>query len=178
MPTELTAIPIPPNGKADLVVYEKPVGDLRLIRLLPNDPFTRKLFPAFVERCIDFLEVANSDADEIWLGALLYNNFNQATNYIHCLVALNNKDEIRAHAFSYLENNQKLGIHVHVLQIWKSEGSSEIIDEGMKAIEDYARETKCKTITYSADSVAKLRLYQKYGFSLHRVLGKKELKDG
>ena len=143
-----------------------------------QDPFSRKLFPAFVERCLAFIEVTRADTDPIWLGALCYNNFYQANNYIHCLVAVNEKEEIRAHAFCYIENTYQLGTHVHVLQIWKSEGPDDLLQQGMALIEDYAREQKVKTMIYSADSLAKLRLYQRYGFSLHRVYGRKEVLYG
>jgi hypothetical protein len=176
VPDEITAVPIPSNGKIDLpTVFAHPVDNFRVLRLLPSDPFTRKLFPAFIERCQSFIEVFHSDTDPLWLSALISNNAYQNTNYIHCLVALNEKDEIRAHAFSYLENTYLLGLHVHILQIWKSEGSSNLVDKGMELIDEYAREVKVKTIIYSADSLAKLRLYNQYGFSLHRVYGRKEV---
>ena len=104
MSAELTAIPIPSNGKIEL-----PPTGLRVLQLRSQDPFSRKLFPAFVERCLAFIEVTRADTDPIWLGALCYNNFYQANNYIHCLVAVNEKEEIRAHAFSYIENTYQIG---------------------------------------------------------------------
>ena len=92
---EIVATPIPGNGKVQTEqepVFSHPVGPYQVLRLLPADPYTRKLFPKFVDRCIGFVERTGSDTDEIWLGNLLYSNFFQATNYIHCLVVI---DEIQ-----------------------------------------------------------------------------------
>lgn len=149
-----------------------------MFQLKPQDPLGKKLFPAFVDRCIEFIDVHNSDSDPIWMGSLLYNNFYQQTNYIHCLVAVDDKQKLKAHSFSFVENTHKLGLHIHILQIWKSEGGPEIIEKGLELIEEWMRELKLKTVTYNADDLAKLRLYERFGFKLYRVVGKKELADG
>ena len=146
---------------------------LRTAALLPFCRYVEKhpLAASFFDYFIVFSLLARGGIVSRYRGHYAYHN----TNYIHCLVALNEKDEIRAHAFSYLENTYQLGNHVHILQIWKSEGGSEIIEQGMKLIDEYAVETKCKTIIYSADSLGKLRLYNRYGFHLHRVYGRKDV---
>lgn len=173
--TEVIAVPIPPNGKADQVVYAKTVGDFQLFRLRPQDPFTRKLFPAFVQRCLDFTESMNGDTDPVWLGATLYSNFYQGTNFIHCLVAINEKSEIRAHAFSYVDQSDKLGHYINILQVWKSEGGPEILEEGLREIEEWAKELSIKTIINTADTLSRSRLYERYGFRTFRILGRKDL---
>lgn len=175
MNTDLTAVPIPANGKIEPTVYTKPVGQFQLLRLTPQDPFTRKLFPAFVERCLAFTEVMNGDTDNIWLGATLFSNFYQQTNYIHCLVAINDKEEIRAHSFAYVDQSDKLGHYVNILQVWKSEGGSEILEEGLRQVEEWAKELKIKTIINTSDTLARSRLYERFGFKVFRVLGKKEI---
>jgi hypothetical protein len=177
--TEVLQIPIQQNGAIHEPdpVFSYPIEDkYRLFRLDSKDPFTRKFFPSYVERCLKFIDLTNSDSDPIWLGSLLYSNFYQATNYIHCLVAINEQEHIIAHSLCYLENDFKLGIHVHILQIWKSEGGDEIINRGMELIDEYGRQNNCKTIIYAADDLSRLRLYKRYGFNLHRVLGRKDLR--
>lgn len=173
------AIPIPANGKIDPEVYTHPVGEFRVLRLTPQDPFTRQLFPKYVQRCLEFIEVTSSDTDPVWLGSLLYGNFYNQTNYIHCLVGIDEKDNIIGHAFTYMETTPRLGIHGHILQIWKDKGSSDLLEIGLSLIEEWAREAKLKVLVYSADSLAKMRLYNSsYGFKLHRVLGIKHLEGG
>lgn len=176
MSDEIVAIPVPPNGKIEPIVYAKPVGDLRLLQLKPQDPATRKLFPDFVQRCQAFIEVFRSDTDPIWLGQVTYGNFHPGSNYIHCLVALNDKDEIRAHSFAYVEKGDHQELYVNILQVWKSYGPEDLLEEGFKLIEEWARELGVKSIINTSLSVAHSRLYQKYGFDVFRVLGKKELR--
>jgi hypothetical protein len=156
-------------------VISYPAGKYSVLRVLPHDPYTRKLFPEVVQRAIRFIDHSHSDVDPIWLGQHLYGHFHQRTNYIHLLVAVDNA-VIVAHSISYVDVNHNLGNHVVVLQLEKDiPDGNEIVDVGLRLIDEWARGLGLKTIVNCTDSAARVRYFERYGFKpartiLHRVV--------
>jgi hypothetical protein len=148
------------------------------MRVLPHDPYTRKLFPEVVARAIKFVNTRNSDVDCIWLGQHLYGHFHQRTNCIHVLAAISEDGAIVAHAISYVDVNNSLGNHVVLLQIEKdvSDGQ-EIIDVGLRLMDEWARSLNIKTQINCTDSAARVRYFERYGFKPARTIMHREVPD-
>mgnify|MGYP001379916733 FL=1 len=146
-----------------------------VVRIVPNDPAHRKLFPKIVERALGFIDRLGADTDPIWLMNLMVSNFFQATNLLHVVAALDPKGKIVGHTVSCVETRQKLGNVVLILQIEKDCGGSDLIELGQRLILDWARSIGIRTILNESDSRAKSRLWSRFGFREYRIVSRLDL---
>ena len=173
----------PPNGHDKDIVFSHPAGKYQVMRLLPNDPFTRELFPKLVDRAFKFVDTYDTGTDKIWLGNLLYSNFFNKTDLVHVLVALDcNRDCVEesdtgivAHAISYVDTYQKIGPYVQVFQIEKDVAEPGIIEIGWTLMNEWARSLGLKVQMVSTTTEVHERFYQRFGFKRRRILMEREI---
>lgn len=155
-----------------------PAGKYRVMRLLPNDPFTRELLPKVVDRAFAFTDANDTGTDKIWLGNLLYSHFFNKTDLVHILVALDEKQEIVAHAISFVDTYQKVGPYVQVFQIEKDVEEPEIISIGWTLMNEWARSLHLKVQMVSTTTEVHERFYKRYGFYRRRILLERQIPQG
>lgn len=151
------------------------VGKYRIIRLLPNDPFSRELLPKVYARAVEFIDRFGSQTDKVWLGQLLFANFYAQNNFIHVLVLLDDSSAIMAHSISYIEKHESLGNYCHILQVWKDVGDNEILDVGLPMIDEWARSLGISIVMANCADTPHERLYEQKGFKRWRVTVKREI---
>ena len=145
------------------------------MRLLPNDPFTRELFPLVVDRAFKFIDNYNPDTDKIWLGNLLYSNFFNKTDLVHILVAIDENRVIVAHSICYVDTFQKIGPYVQIFQIEKDVPDTGIIELGWTMMNEWARTLGLKVQMVSTTTEVHERFYQRFGFKRRRIIMEREM---
>lgn len=151
-------------------------GAYSVVRLMPNDPSHRKLFPQIVNRAVGFVDRINADSDPIWVGHLLYNHFQQRNNLVHVMAGIDAESKIVLHAISYVETRPKLGNVIILYQLEKDEaGGSDMLNVCFDLVKSWAVSLGIKTLLNESSNRAKTRLWGRYGFSEYRVTSRLDL---
>jgi len=158
-----------------IIVY--PVGDYSIIELKNTEDLPRRLFRRFIDRSMDFIEEYGAHIDPVWLGQLLYNAFAVKSPHVLMLIAYDKEETIVAHITVYPEIYPKLGWVGHILQLEKDVNEPEIMQVGLKLIQEWAKNIGIKTLVNSTESKAHTKLFQSFGFSNFRYIMRKDLKE-
>lgn len=165
------------NGHVQTDAVSAQAGKYQILRLLPNDPFSRELFPKLVDLSFKFVDAYDTGTDKIWLGNLLYSNFYNKTDLVHILVAIDDAHAIVAYSICFVDTYQKIGAYVHIFQIHKTVPQGEIVDMGWIMINEWARALGLKVQMVSTTTEVHERFYQRFGFKRRRILMERNLEE-
>jgi len=139
-----------------------------------------KLLPTTLERVVKFCDNYHMDSDPNYLIAdICADCWNQSPSFL-VLVAIKDSRVI-AHLLASLDMHYGNRIAViQQLEVDKGCGiTKEIFDYGMKIVNDWAKEAKCKTFRIFTRNRALVRIFNRYGFNdTGRVLMTREVDGG
>lgn len=168
------SIPVSLNGKAPTPTGVQ-IGEFVIHEIHRTDQYSRYIFPAFVDRALEFIKKYQSETDPVWLQQLLYNAFQHDLESVKLLCAVDSKNNIVAHVIAYVDQYGTRGSVAFICQVEKDLTNPEIMDEGFKILVAWKEKHKLNGMMHFALNEKVARVFQmEYGFKTHRIIQVRE----
>jgi len=167
-------IPISSNGRGPIPTGII-VGEFVIHEIHRTDSYSKYIFPAFVDRGLEFIKKYESDTDPLWLQQLLYNAFQHDLESVKLLCAVDSKNNIVAHLIAHVDQYGTRGGVGFICQAEKDLTQPEIMEEGFKILIAWKNKLKLNGLMHFALNEKVARVFQlNYGFKTHRIVQVRE----
>ena len=143
-------------------------GPFQVKLLDREDIVSRLIFPAFVDRALEFISTFGSDSDPAWLQSFLWAVFQQRSDEGLLLAALDSQNRIVAHLIAKVDliGKDPWGF---ILQVQKDLSCPEIMQTGEKIVRAWQEKKHLKGLANMALDKKSMRIWRmKYGFMVKR----------
>lgn len=178
LPDFIPVEPTPRVNGQDSYAPRMAAGEYFVFALSKDDPLSKQIFPAYVSRAQGFLDRYGVDSvDPNWLGNVAYGAFTQGAKGILMLAAVDKNSKIVAHLFAYPEQYGALGFVAVILELEKDVEENEIMQVGFQMFKEWMRSLKLTIALPTTNTLARLRLFEQYGFKPYRFVGRMDLEE-